>query len=319
MPSNKSVNRLFLITVVIYIGVSLILGRLPGLRLPVSVVLILSEALILIPSLIYLKVKGISVGTLIPFRKMKFSVWVLVVVCTYLMYPLLVVMNALTLFFVKSGTVEMMNAATQGNFLVAALLMAVLPAFAEEFVFRGVIFGTYKRSKMLPAALLSGFLFGCMHLNLNQFLYAFVLGVYMAFLVEATGSILSAMLAHFTVNFTSVVMSYALSALNSAAGDLMEQMGQAGAKLPTEAGGFFSSMDEASLLMMALSLLFWAVISLGTTAGAVGVYIAISKISGRWEYVKGMFRRKTKEQLLTVPVIIAIALAAAMMALAALS
>lgn len=316
MPSNKSVNRLFLITVVIYIGVSLILGRLPGLRLPVSVILILSEALILIPSLIYLKVKGISVGTLIPFRKMKFSVWVLVVVCTYLMYPLLVVMNALTLFFVKSGTVEMMNAATQGNFLVAALLMAVLPAFAEEFVFRGVIFGTYKRSKMLPAALLSGFLFGCMHLNLNQFLYAFVLGVYMAFLVEATGSILSAMLAHFTVNFTSVVMSYALSALNSAAGDLMEQ---AGAKLPTEAGGFFSSMDEASLLMMALSLLFWAVISLGTTAGAVGVYIAISKISGRWEYVKGMFRRKTKEQLLTVPVIIAIALAAAMMVLAALS
>lgn len=316
MPSNKSVNRLFLITVAIYIGVSLILGRLPLLRLPVSVVLILSEALILIPSLIYLKVKGISVGALIPFRKMKFSVWVLVVVCTYLMYPLLVVMNALTLFFVKSGTVEMMNAATQGNFLVAALLMAVLPAFAEEFVFRGVIFGTYKRSKMLPAALLSGFLFGCMHLNLNQFLYAFVLGVYMAFLVEATGSILSAMLAHFTVNFTSVVMSYALSALNSAAGDLMEQ---AGANLPTEAGGFLSSMDEASLLMMALSLLFWAVISLGTTAGAVGVYIAISKISGRWEYVKGMFRRKTKEQLLTVPVIIAIALAAAMMALAALS
>lgn len=316
MPSNKSVNRIFLITVVIYIGVSLILGRLPLLRLPVSVILILSEALILIPSLIYLKVKGISVGTLIPFRKMKFSVWVLVVVCTYLMYPLLVVMNALTLFFVKSGTVEMMNAATQGNFLVAALLMAVLPAFAEEFVFRGVIFGTYKRSKMLPAALLSGFLFGCMHLNLNQFLYAFVLGVYMAFLVEATGSILSAMLAHFTVNFTSVVMSYALSALNSAAGDLMEQ---AGAKLPTEAGSFLSSMDEASLLMMALSLLFWAVISLGTTAGAVGVYIAISKISGRWEYVKGMFRRKTKEQLLTVPVIIAIALAAAMMVLAALS
>lgn len=316
MPSNKSVNRIFLITVVIYIGVSLILGRLPLLRLPVSVILILSEALILIPSLIYLKVKGISVGTLIPFRKMKFSVWVLVVVCTYLMYPLLVVMNALTLFFVKSGTVEMMNAATQGNFLVAALLMAILPAFAEEFVFRGVIFGTYKRSKMLPAALLSGFLFGCMHLNLNQFLYAFVLGVYMAFLVEATGSILSAMLAHFTVNFTSVVMSYALSALNSAAGDLMEQ---AGANLPTEAGGFLSSMDEASLLMMALSLLFWAVISLGTTAGAVGVYIAISKISGRWEYVKGMFRRKTKEQLLTVPVIIAIALAAAMMVLAALS
>lgn len=319
MSSNKSVNRMLLITIVIYIGVSLLLGQLPSLRLPVSVVLILSEALILVPSLIYLKRKGISVGTLIPFRKMKFSVWVLVVVCTYLMYPLLVVMNALTLFFVESGTVDMMNAATQGNFLVAALLMAALPAFAEEFVFRGVVFGTYKRSKMLPAALLSGLLFGCMHMNLNQFLYAFVLGIYMAFLVEATGSILSAMVAHFTVNFTSVVMSYALSAFNSAAGDLMEQMEQAGAGLPTSTGSFLSSMDETSLLIMAVSLLFWAMVALGTTAGAVGVYIAISKISGRWEYVKGMFRRKTKEQLLTVPVIIAMALTAAMMVLAARS
>ncbi len=316
MSSNKSINRMFLITIVIYIGVSLLLGQLPNLRLPVSVMLILSEALILLPSLIYLKVKGISVGALIPFRRMKFSVWVLVVVCTYLIYPLLVVMNALTLFFVKSGTVEVMNAATQGNFLAAALLMAVLPAFVEEFVFRGMVFGTYKRSKMLPAALLSGFLFGCMHLNFNQFLYAFVLGVYMAFLVEATGSILSAMLAHFTVNFTGVVMSYALSALNSGAGELMEQAGE---RLPAETGSFLSSMDEGSLLIMAVSLLFWAAISLGTTAGAVGVYIAISKISGRWEYVKGMFQRKTKEQLLTVPVIIAIALAVAMMVMAARS
>ena len=71
---------------------------------------------------------------------------------------------------------------------------------------------------MLPAILLTGFLFGCMHMNLNQFIYAFALGIYLAFLVEATGSIFSSMIAHFTLNATSVVMSFLLPILYHAAG-----------------------------------------------------------------------------------------------------
>lgn len=310
MSGNKSVNRLLLITVVIYLGASLLLGRLSFLKLPVSVSMVLSEALILVPSFIYCRVKGISVKEQLPMRGMKFSVWVLVVVCTYLMYPLLIVMNALTLFFVESGTVDAINAVTGGNFVTATLLMAVLPALVEEFVFRGMLFGTYKKSKMLPAIFLSAFLFGGMHMNLNQFLYTFVLGIYMAFLVEATGSILSSMLAHFTVNFTSVVMSYALPALSKAVNQLPEQ---AEAGLPVQSGNFLSTMDGSSLMIMAIGVLFWTVIAVGTTAGAIGVYIAISRVSGRWNYVRGMFQHKTKERLITVSVVAAALLMLAVM------
>lgn len=307
MTSNKSVNRLFLITVIIYIGTSLLIGSRSSLELPTSLGLILSEALILVPALVYCRIKKVSIKELIPFRKMKFSVWILIIVCTYLMYPLLIVLNAISLFFVESGTMELLDFVAEEHFLVATLLMALLPAFAEEFLFRGVLFGTYKRSKMLPAVFLSAFLFGCMHMNFNQFLYAFVLGIYLAFLVEATGSILSSMLAHFTINFTSVVMSYALPALEQSVSEMGDAAGVE-AQISAQAGNFLSSMDETSLLIMIIGVAFWAMIALGTTAGGVGVYIAISRISGRWDHVKEMFRPGTRERVITVSVVIAMML-----------
>ncbi|MCI8280319.1 MAG: CPBP family intramembrane metalloprotease [Lachnospiraceae bacterium] len=301
--SNKNVNRVFLITVAVYLGVSLLLGYVVTVPMPMNAGLILSQALVLLPSLIYCGIRRIPLGEVVPFRKMKFSVWILVVVCTYLMYPLLIVLNALTLFFVDSGTADLMGIATQNHFLIATLLMAGLPAFVEEFVFRGMLFSTYKKSRMLPAVFLSAFLFGCMHLNFNQFLYAFALGIYLAFLVEATGSILSSMLAHFTINFTSVLMTYALPKLMEAAGGGMET------QLPSASGRFLSTMDEGSLFIMIIGVVFWAAIALGTTAGGIGVYIAISKISGRWEHVKTMFRQGTREHLLSISVVIAAVLA----------
>ena len=53
------------------------------------------------------------------------------------------------------------------------------------------------------AALMSGLIFGLMHLNFNQFSYGFVLGVIFAAVVEASGSIYASMAIHFLINFQS--------------------------------------------------------------------------------------------------------------------
>ena len=57
---------------------------------------------------------------------------------------------------------------------------------------------------MTGAALMSGLLFGCFHLNINQALYAFVMGIVFAYMVEATGSLWSSVIAHFAVNTYSI-------------------------------------------------------------------------------------------------------------------
>lgn len=315
MSQNKSANWLFLAVVVIYIGVSLGFGALasavPALSsLPVYFSLLLSQSLIFIPCFVYCKWKKIKIREFIPYRKINFSTIVLVVICTYLMYPLIIVLNAISMLFSTSGTANVMELMQGQNIVLSTLFMALMPACVEEFMFRGVLFHTYRRSRMLPAILMSAFLFGCMHMNLNQFVYAFALGVYLAFLVEATGSIFSSMLAHFTLNFTSVVISFLLPYLYEMLG-IPETAGSQ----QVELGGLASGMGSSELMVFLMGIMVWAVVAIGTTCAAFGLYMAISKINGRWAYVKGMFKNGTGERLITVPLVLGILIAFAFMGL----
>lgn len=306
MSENKSVNRLFLTVVVVYIsvslGVSMMSAWIPALRgMSVYVSILLSQFLVFAPCFLYCRYKKIKIREFIPYRKINFATIVLVVVCTYLMYPLIIVLNAISMLFTTSGSANVMELMQGQSFILSLLSTALLPACVEEFMFRGVLFQTYRKSRMLPAILLSGFLFGCMHLNLNQFIYAFALGVYLAFLVEATGSIFSSMIAHFTLNATSVVMSFLLPLIYQASG--VDQMPQ----VPT--GGYAANMGNMELVMFLMGIAVWGVIAIGTTCGAAGVYIAICKINHRWEYVKKMFSGGTREKLITIPLVLGIIIA----------
>lgn len=309
---NKSANRLFLIVVIVFIGASLGIRFLVPSELPLAFTTILSEGIILIPALLYLWKKRIPMKVLVPFRKMKVSVWILIIVCTYLMYPLIIVLNMISLFFVKSGTVDLQDMIASQNFFAAAFLTAVLPAFAEEFLFRGILFGSYRRSKMLGAIFLSAFLFGLMHMNFNQFLYAFALGIYFAFLVEATGSILSSMLAHFTVNFTSVAAThFLLPKLERILEEGFDPTGLS-AKLSIYNGGLLGGMDRETTLVLLMGIVVWGVIAVIALAGAGGIYVGICHITGRWNYVKHMFKRGNGQRLWSIPLILAVVICSGM-------
>lgn len=315
MSENKNVNRVFLGTVLLYVGVSLGLSLLAafvpqyaGMSSYASI--LLSQLLVFLPAFFYCRRRGGRVRDYVPYRKINIATIVLVVICTYLMYPLIIVLNAISMIFTTSGSMAVMDMMQGQSFFLSLLFTAILPACVEEFLFRGVLFSTYKKSRMLPAIFLSGFLFGCMHMNLNQFMYAFALGVYLAFLVEATGSIFSSMLAHFTLNFTSVVLSFLLPFLYEILGMPAEAADQ-----QVELGGLASNMAGGELAVFLMGILMWAALAVGSTAAAFGLYVAISKINGRWAYVKGMFKRGTGERLVTVPLALGLLVSFAFMGL----
>ena len=98
---------------------------------------------------------------------------------------------------------------TFGQFLIAVLLLAVLPAVCEELLFRGVIFqGLRSKFKGPWAILMSAGLFALMHMSIYQTLHQFVLGVIFATLAYFTGSIVYGMIFHFTNNFLVVFLAY---------------------------------------------------------------------------------------------------------------
>ena len=235
MSDSKGVNRLYLLIVALFVAAGFVLGRVLPVEAPVYASAMIGQLVILIPAFCYCKKRKIAIKEWIPYRKISFSTGILVVVTTFLMYPLMVVLNALTLLFTNSATAQMQMEMANLNILISTLLIAVIPACVEEFVFRGVLLQTYRKKRVFSAILLSAFLFGCMHMNLNQFVYAFVMGIYMAFLVEGTGSIISSMIAHFTLNFTGVALSALLKVMSKQQG-MSQTMGQTGNFMQNEAG-----------------------------------------------------------------------------------
>ncbi|MBO5021933.1 MAG: CPBP family intramembrane metalloprotease [Clostridia bacterium] len=111
-------------------------------------------------------------------------------------------------FPIKEG-LPMVNPTSFPLYLLALLLMAVIPAICEELLFRGVILhGLRDRFGTWASIALSALMFALMHGNLQQFVYPFILGGIMGWLVTKTGSLFSSMLVHFINNFLVVTFAY---------------------------------------------------------------------------------------------------------------
>ncbi len=94
-----------------------------------------------------------------------------------------------------------------GQPLVIYLIgMALLPAVLEEIISRGLLLGSYLKQGNRLAIWVSALLFSLLHLNLVNVPNTLMLGIFFAWLVLYTHSLLSAMLAHFVYNTVVLVL-----------------------------------------------------------------------------------------------------------------
>mgnify|MGYP001471863272 CR=1 FL=1 len=95
-----------------------------------------------------------------------------------------------------------------GGVLFELLGSCLVIPLAEELLYRGVV---ERRLSLLcgsaPAIVLSAVIFGVMHWNVVQFLYAGILGLLLAWLLERTGFLYAPVLAHIGANVMAVVRS----------------------------------------------------------------------------------------------------------------
>ena len=82
---------------------------------------------------------------------------------------------------------------------------AIVPAFCEEFLFRGMICNQLRPYGKTVAVLGSAVLFGLMHQNVGQLFYTTMAGVVLAILYLETKSIWVPILMHLFNNLTSVI------------------------------------------------------------------------------------------------------------------
>ncbi|MFQ6724293.1 MAG: lysostaphin resistance A-like protein [Clostridia bacterium] len=89
------------------------------------------------------------------------------------------------------------------------LLTAIIPGICEEILHRGMFMrGCKKQGYTRYGLLFSSILFGLIHLNIQQFFYAMILGGLMGIVVIVSDSIYPAMIIHFMNNSLSIYFSY---------------------------------------------------------------------------------------------------------------
>jgi hypothetical protein len=119
-------------------------------------------------------------------------------------------------------------------------------------------------------------------MNFNQFIYAFAMGVVFALMIEATDSILTTMIIHFTINGSSVVMTYMMPRIE----DLIRiTYGD------TKAAELFPETVEYTASTLIPLIINYAFIATFTTILAVLLMILMSKIQGRWDDFKLIFQK----------------------------
>ena len=95
------------------------------------------------------------------------------------------------------------------NLIKDIILVAVLPAFCEEVLHRGILLQGTKHSGFRKSIVLSGLCFGLIHLNISQFFFAFIVGMIIGFVSVVAKNIWTAIIIHFTTNALSVYLDYA--------------------------------------------------------------------------------------------------------------
>lgn len=110
-----------------------------------------------------------------------------------------------------------------GGILFELLGACLLTPFLEELLYRGVVYGRLcdmmildneektdrgkkrERVSRILAIVISALLFGVIHMNLVQFIYAGILGILLAWFMEKTGHFYGAFLAHMGANLMAVL------------------------------------------------------------------------------------------------------------------
>ncbi|MCR5655537.1 MAG: CPBP family intramembrane metalloprotease [Lachnospiraceae bacterium] len=268
-------------------------------QMPAILSLILNQLILLVPVLIYLFVKKIPLKDVFRLRRIKVANIFLCIVYTLLCAPAMIFANLVTMLIAGNTAMELGSMLSGVSPIVIVLIVGILAPVNEEFMTRGVLnTGLRSTGRVVGAALLTGLCFGVMHLDLNQFSYAFIIGTMMVLVNEAADSIWPSIIFHICINFGNVVNLIAnMSAVTQAGGDYKQIL----APIAEQSGMTIEAM-------MAATIVVYAVLAVGGLTLAILLLFGIAGIEGRYKEFTAVFKKSNekKESLWSPYMIIAL-------------
>ena len=137
----------------------------------------------------------------------KVLIYILLAVLLYLLlYPIVTVFNNIICkFFPKS---DFKYKLTTTNYFISLVSMVILPAIAEELLFRGLIFKGLQKHSNIFAIIMSSIMFSLFHLSLEQTIYPILMGLVLAVIMCYENNIIYCITIHFVNNFTTLTLKF---------------------------------------------------------------------------------------------------------------
>ncbi len=208
----RRTNQYFLFVFLFFMLGSTVLGLLLTnfLGLPSDWANIIMQFLVFIPMLvIYVKTEKAPVKECFSLKPLNWKNALLCLGIAYCSLPFISMIVVLTSPLQPNLVEQAMGELNDSSFFSLLFVIAVQPAVFEELLFRGAALHGYRSLGAKKALLMSALMFAMLHMNLQQALYAFLLGAIFAFMVQRTGSIFASMLPHFLINALNCVATTA--------------------------------------------------------------------------------------------------------------
>ncbi|MBQ7557338.1 MAG: CPBP family intramembrane metalloprotease, partial [Lachnospiraceae bacterium] len=246
---SREANRMFLMIVLLDLTVQILVSfwfLISDSTLDLVTADVITELVLLIPAFVFLFIgkrqSGLSIPEQTGIRRVRPLPVFLSLVYLLLLSPITTLANMISMLFTENTVDNMSEEILKLPVWASILMIGVAGPIVEEFVFRGASLHAYRRDRPRGYApvILSSLVFALIHMNLNQAVYAMIIGIGFGLLCEATGSLLYPMLCHMAFNSVETVMLYMTKD--------MEKFDRTGA-------AYFDELKESIAVMLIVSLI----------------------------------------------------------------
>lgn len=279
MKETKRANIYFIIIMLLEVFAPFIITpiyKILGIK-NLGLVLVLNHAIIfLIPAAIYLIITKSNIKQTLRLNAIQLKDALIMILIGILSYPVSIFFSLITSLLFPNNVATVIGNLMSMPFIIVILIVAVTPAITEEVTVRGIILNGYQSCSRYKSSIITGVIFGMLHLDGQQFLYATVLGFVLAMVVNVTNSILAGCITHFTMNGISLTIQMLIS-------NFLDMSS-------------LSSSQETSLLDLGVIPLVFAFVFYGSIAIASGAAIwALIRYVEKKNIKKGIIQQEDRK------------------------
>ena len=178
---------------------------------PPLVLMVIHIIFFIVPAIIYIIVTKSNYKKVFSFKKPKGKDVFFSILIAALALPIMTFFSYTSSLFYTNDVALVLDQMRVYPLWLMILVVGVTPAITEEITIRGIALSGFEFKSKNVAAIMTGIMFGILHLNAHQLLYATAMGIILAYVVRATGSIFLSMLIHFLINSWNLIQQRIVS------------------------------------------------------------------------------------------------------------